>query len=59
MTLIDFLTHLPGEESCKQKFKTCHNLVGVVCPKCGGSSHYCEKDKEQYECKHCKNGHHA
>ena len=54
MTLIDFLTHFPDEESCKQKFKAYRDQVGVVCPKCGGSSHYWKKDKEQYECKHCK-----
>ena len=54
MTLIDFLSHFPDEESCKQKFKAYRDQVGVVCSKCGGTDHYWKKDKEQYECKHCK-----
>ena len=54
MTLIDFLSHFPDEESCKQKFKAYRDQVGVVCSKCGGTDHYWKKDKEQYECKHCQ-----
>lgn len=54
MTLIDFISHFPDEESCKQKFKEYRDHVGVICSKCGGKDHYWKKDKEQYECKRCK-----
>ncbi len=54
MTLIDFISQFPDEESCKQKFKEYRDQVGVICPKCGGKNHYWKKDKEQYECKSCK-----
>ena len=54
MTLIDFISQFPDEESCKQKFKEYRDQAGVVCSKCGGTDHYWKKDKEQYECKHCK-----
>jgi hypothetical protein len=54
MNLIEFITQYPDEESCKQKFKEYREQVGVICSKCGGTSHYWKKDKEQYECKQCK-----
>lgn len=54
MTLIDFISQFPDEESCRQKFKEYRDHVGVICPKCGGRDHYWKKDKEQYECKACK-----
>ncbi len=54
MNLIDFSTEYPDEASCKAKFKAYREEVGVLCSKCGGSSHYWKKDKECYECKACK-----
>lgn len=54
MTLIDFISQFPDEDSCKQKFKEYRDQVGVVCSSCGGVDHYWKKDKEQYECKNCK-----
>lgn len=54
MSLIDFISQFPDEESCKQKFKEYRDHVGVVCPKCGSTEHYWKKDKEQYECKSCR-----
>ncbi len=53
MILIDFINQYPDEESCKVKFKQYRDQVGVCCAKCGSSSHYWKKDKEQYECKDC------
>ncbi len=38
MTLIDFISEFPDEESCKQKFKEYRDQVGVVCSQCGGSA---------------------
>ena len=54
MNLIDFISEFPDEESCKQKFKAYRDQVGVVCHRCGCTDHYWKKDKEQYECKHCR-----
>jgi len=54
MSLIDFIGQFPDEESCKQKFKEYREEVGVVCAKCGSTSHYWKRDKEQWECKSCK-----
>jgi hypothetical protein len=51
MSLISFISELPDEESCKNKFKEYREEVGVVCAKCKGTSHYWKKDREQYECK--------
>jgi hypothetical protein len=53
MNLIDFIAEYPDEESCKQKFKEYRDQVGVSCGKCGSTSHYWKRDKEQYECKEC------
>jgi len=54
MTLIEFIKDYPDESSCKSKFKEYRDHAGVVCPKCGGTSHYWKRDKECYECKSCK-----
>ena len=54
MTLIDFIQEYPDEESCKAKFKQYRDHVGVVCPKCSSAEHYWKRDKECYECKHCR-----
>jgi hypothetical protein len=54
MSLLYFITEYPDELSCKLKFKQYRETVGVVCPKCGGESHYWKCDKESYECKCCK-----
>jgi len=54
MTLIDFIKEYPDEASCKAKFKQYREHIGVVCPKCGGKEHYWKRDKENYECKHCR-----
>ena len=54
MTLIDFVKEFPDEGSCKLKFKSYRDQVGIVCPKCGSKEHYWKRDKESYECKRCK-----
>ena len=53
MTLIDFIKEFPDELSCKAKFKSFREQVGVHCPKCDFREHYWKSDKECYECKHC------
>lgn len=54
MNLLNFTSNFPEEDSCKAKFKEYREQTGVVCPKCGSREHYWKKDKECYECKHCK-----
>jgi hypothetical protein len=53
MSIIDFISEFPDEESCKQKFKEYREHVGVICYKCNCTDHYWKRDKEQYECKNC------
>lgn len=54
MRLIEFFEHYPDEESCKAAFKAYRLQEGVTCKKCGGTSHYWKKNREQWECKGCK-----
>ena len=54
MNLLNFSTHYPDEQSCREAFKVYQDKQGVVCPKCGGLEHYWKRDKEQYECKKCQ-----
>lgn len=54
MNLIEFSDRFPDEASCKERFKELRDNEGVICRKCGHTSHYWKKDKEQYECKKCR-----
>lgn len=53
MRLIDFNKHYADEESCRIAFKEYREQEGVVCKKCGNTSHYWKKKREQWECKKC------
>ena len=53
MNLLNFIEHYPDESSCKAKWKSIRDNEGVVCSRCGGTSHYWKQDKESYECKRC------
>jgi hypothetical protein len=53
MRLLEFNNHYPDEESCKAEFKKYREQEGVHCKKCGGTSHYWKKNREQWECKKC------
>jgi transposase-like protein len=54
MRLIEFFKHYPDEESCKAAFKAYRLQEGIKCKKCGSTSHYWKKNREQWECKSCK-----
>ncbi len=54
MNLLDFTHIFPDEASCKRHFREMRENEGVVCSKCGGTSHYWKNDKECFECKTCK-----
>ncbi len=53
MRLIEFSKHYPDEASCKEAFKAYRIKEGVTCTKCGGTTHYWKKNREQWECKNC------
>jgi len=53
MKLIEFFKHYPDEESCKSAFKAYRLQEGIKCRKCGNTSHYWKKNREQWECKGC------
>lgn len=53
MRLIDFNKHYPDEASCRTAFKEYREKEGVVCKKCGNTTHYWKKNREQWECKRC------
>ncbi|GEM53970.1 DDE transposase [Flavobacterium branchiophilum] len=55
MNILDFYKVYPDEESCKNKFKEIRDKEGVVCRKCNNSTHYWKQDRDQYECKKCRN----
>lgn len=54
MNIFSFTAHFVDEQSCRQHFKSERDKQGVVCKKCGSTSHYWKKDKECYECKSCR-----
>lgn len=54
MRLIDFISQFPDEDSCRARFKEYRERVGVVCPRCGCTTHYWVGGKSQhFECKEC------
>ena len=53
MRLLDFNKHYPTEESCRIAFKEYREREGIVCKKCGNTTHYWKKKREQWECKKC------
>jgi len=53
MKLIKFTKHFPDEQSCKEAFKSYRLQQGITCKKCGSTSHYWKKNREQWECKKC------
>lgn len=53
MKLLEFNKHYQDEESCKASFKSYREREGIQCRKCGCSSHYWKKKREQWECKKC------
>ena len=54
MNLIEFSERYPDEISCQKAFKDLRDKEGVICKKCGVTSHYWKSDKMSFECKKCK-----
>jgi ribosomal protein L37AE/L43A len=53
MKILEFSKKYPDELSCKVAFKAERESSGVKCKKCGNTSHYWKKNREQWECKKC------
>lgn len=54
MKLIEFIDRYPDEQTCRARFKEYRDKLGVICPKCGCTTHYWSGGKSQrYECKQC------
>ena len=53
MKLIEFTSHYPDEQSCRIAFKKFREKEGITCSKCGNTTHYWKKKREQWECKAC------
>ncbi|NRA11856.1 MAG: transposase, partial [Crocinitomicaceae bacterium] len=53
MNILSFMEEFPTESACKAHFKDQREKEGVICKKCGSSSHYWLKSKDQWQCKTC------
>ena len=54
MDIFSFSVHFTDEESCRLHSKQQRYKEGVVCNRCGGTSHYWLKNKWAYQCKSCE-----
>jgi len=53
MNFIDFTKLYPDEASCIQHFKSIKEKRGIVCKKCGSTSHYWNTTHLAHDCKKC------
>jgi hypothetical protein len=53
MNLLGFYKEYPTEESCKKKFREEREKAGIKCKKCGNTTHYWHKTREEFQCKKC------
>ena len=51
MNIFSFTADFGSEEDCRLHFKEQRDKEGVVCKRCGGTSHYWLQGKWSYECK--------
>lgn len=53
MLLSDFYNQYKDESSCRSKIKELRESEGILCKKCGSSTHTWKKDKQMWECRSC------
>jgi hypothetical protein len=53
MKIHEFSNRFPDEQSCKIAFKAERESSGIKCKRCGNTTHYWKKNREQWECKKC------
>jgi hypothetical protein len=54
MTILEFQSLFPTEESCKIDFKEKREQEGIICKKCGSKKHYWLQNKWQWQCSRCE-----
>ena len=54
MKLLEFYNQYPDEKSCRVAFKEMREKEGIICKKCGNTTHYWKKNREEWECKKCR-----
>jgi hypothetical protein len=52
MKILEFYKQYPDEQSCRDSFKQYRERTGILCAKCGSTSHYWKTSREQWQCKH-------
>lgn len=53
MNFIDFVKQHPDEKSCIQHFRKIKEEKGIVCARCGHTSHYWNTAHKSHDCKKC------
>lgn len=54
MTISEFYSMFPTEESCRHHLKAEREASTITCKKCKCTKHYWLKGKEQWQCSNCK-----
>lgn len=54
MDVFSFRAYFTDEKSCMLHYKEQRDKVGIVCRRCGGTTHYWLIQKWSYQCKSCK-----
>lgn len=54
MTIHNFITQFPDEETCRNHFKKVREKNGITCKKCQHSEHSWLSKKWQWQCKQCR-----
>lgn len=55
MLLKDFFSRFTNEDDCISYFKEIRHSVGIVCPKCGCTSHKWVERRSVFQCMECGN----
>ncbi len=53
MTILEFVSEFPEEQSCKEHFKAKREKEGVCCKSCKSNALYWLQGEWQWQCKHC------
>ena len=54
MDIFTFAVEFKDEHSCRMHYKEQRDKEGVICNRCGSTSHYWLKNKWAYQCKSCQ-----
>lgn len=54
MTILEFINHFSEEKDCKSYYRQIREQEGIIHKRCEGQKHYWLKNREVFECSHCK-----